>query len=122
MARGKLIPVVPAMPALRMRALRWGMVGSLERVLRRVETERREVSSTSRECRWIREVAWRQVMWAVRVCEVERDLAGERVVKRRFRWEVGGEVERKSLIRRWQIPRPRPLGKGVSGMEGDVGG
>lgn len=115
------MPVVPAIPAFRIRALRWGIV--VRRVRVKVEMLRREVSSRVRGWRWIRGDAEGEkvAMWERREVSVEWDLVRVRVVKRRVRWEEGGWVVRKSLMRRWQIPRPRPLGERLVGLDGKGG-
>ena len=48
-------------------------------------------------------------MWADRACWVVLPFWGLRVVKIRVSSQEGGCSVRKSSIRRWQIPRPRPL-------------
>jgi hypothetical protein len=115
------MPVVPAMPALRIRASSLGMVGSWRSFLARARTERRSVSSTFSGRRWIlllllvREVLelvarfGDRAIWADRACWVVSPFWGLRVVKINVSLDEGGWLVRKSSIRRWQIPRPRPL-------------
>lgn len=71
MAEGKSIPVMPAMPALRMGAYRWGLV--VRRMLIRVWILGREVSS--------RESGWRWIWWEAEGAKVamweRRGLSGE---------------------------------------------